>query len=281
VSQAQPSPLASDVSPSQNDGRDRVRWIRGAEALEADVISALTRIVVSARFWVDLENARCWLEERRAEGNPAGLTYTPLFAKAAGMAVMASPDLHRMYGLLRCIDPGVADVGVSVAAEGVLAPVVVLPAADRMSVREIAQELREKAAQVRRDDPRTRALADRFVPFLPIPFLRRLLVRLAFSNPSFRRRMVGTIQVTNVGLSGAEDCYVPMAAELLLGCGLIEKRVVPDERDRPVVRTGAVFIVQGSHRKLTAVTARPFIERFRALLASPEELASCPGRDAD
>jgi hypothetical protein len=273
MSQERSSPPALDVSPQQCDARDRVRWIRGAEALEADVISALTRPAMFGRFWVDLENARRWLEERRAAGNPEELTYTHLFVRAAALAAMASPDLHRMYGWFRCVDPGAADIGVSVACEGILAPVVVLAAADRMSVTEIARELREKAAQARRDDPRVRKLADRFVPFLPIPFLRRFLIRLAFSSPSFRRRMVGTIQITNIGLAEAEDCHVPMAAEIILCCGVVEKRVV--------VRTGAVFTLNGSHRKLTAVTGRPFVERFRRLLASPEELASSPARDAD
>jgi hypothetical protein len=280
MSRERPSPLAVDASTPQSDGRDRVRWIRGAEALDADVISVLTRPAMSGRFWVDLENARRWLEERRGEGNREGMTYTHLFAKAAGLAAMASPDLHRMYGWFRCVDPGAADVGVSVASEGVLAPVIVLEAADRMSLREIARGLREKAAQVRRDDPQTRKLADRLAPLVP-PFVRRFLIRLVFSSPGLRRRMVGTIQVTNIGLAEAEDCQVPMAAEVVLGCGVVEKRVVPDENDRAVVRTGAMFTLNASHRKLTAVTARPFIERFRALLARPEELASDSGREAD
>jgi pyruvate/2-oxoglutarate dehydrogenase complex dihydrolipoamide acyltransferase (E2) component len=273
MSQVQPSPLHLDVSPPGSDSSDRVRWIRGAEALEADVIKVLSRPVMGGRFWVDLENARRWIEERRATREGDELTYTHLFVKAAGMAVMASPNLHRMYGVLRCLEPAAADVGVSVAAEGALAPVVVLPAADRMSVDDIARELRERAARARAEDPRTRTLIDRFVYVVPLPFLRRLLVRLVFSNARLRRKLVGTIQLTNVGFTGADDCYVSMVGELLLGCGIVEKRVLVDENDRPCVRTGAVFTLQGSHRKLTGLTGRPFVARFRELLAAPQQLA--------
>lgn len=274
MSQVQPSPLTLDVTAPRGDGADRVRWIRGAEALEADVIQVLTGPMMGGRFWVDLENARRWIEERRAAQPGDEVNYTHLFIKAAGMAVMASPDLHRMYGALRCVEPAAADVGVSVAAEGALAPVVVLPAADRMPVDEIARELRERAAQTREEDPRTRALIDRFVYIVPLPFLRRLLVRLLFSNARLRRKMVGTIQLSNVGFTGVDDCYIPMVAELLLGCGSVEKRVLVDENDQPCVRTGAVFTIQGSHRKLTGVSARPFIARFRELLDSPEQLVA-------
>jgi hypothetical protein len=270
--------------PAGSDGADvgespKTRWISGAEAFEADVIAVLTRPAMQLQFWVDLENVGTFLDAQRNAGDGPALTYTHLFVKAAGMAAMASPDLHRMYGPLRCLQPAVADVGVSVAAEGLVAPTVVLPGADRMTVDEIARQLREGAARARRDDPGARAWANRLVPFFPLPALRRLLIRLAFSSPNVRRRTVGTIQLTNVGLTGGESCYVPMVGELLLACGAVGKRVVPDEMDRPVVRTGAQFSLMASHRKISAVTVRPFVARFRELLAAPEKLASSSAAD--
>jgi hypothetical protein len=49
--------------------------------------------------------------------------------------------------------------------------------------------------------------------------------------------------------------------------------MVGNDLDDCAVRTGAEFRLIGSHRKLNGDTAGRFIERFRHLLANPEELA--------
>ncbi|MCB9665445.1 MAG: hypothetical protein H6732_15135 [Alphaproteobacteria bacterium] len=231
------------------------RWKTGLETLDADVVAVLTGPVIHVRFEVDLEPCAPLLAD--------GLTWTPVILKAGALAAMAAPDLHRMHGTWRVLEPAACDVGVSVAGEGLLAPVVVLPAVDRMPLGEIAGLLAERAAVARAEEARSHALVNAVIPWFPFPWLRRALVRWLFSSPARRRRMVGSLQVTNIGLSDADIAYVPMTAELLLVVGAI--RTV-DGRRR--VTLG----IQASHLKLNAVTVRPFLRRFREVIAQPELL---------
>lgn len=232
------------------------RWKTGLELLDADVVSVLTAPVIHVRFEVDLEPCAPLLE--------GGLTWTPVIVKAAALAAMAAPDLHRLHGRWRVLEPAAADVGVSVAGAGLLAPVVVLQGADRRTLEDLASELARRALGARAEEARSHALVNRVVPWFPFPRLRRALVRWLFASPARRRRMVGTIQVTNIGLCDADIAYVPMTAELLLVVGAIRS---VDGRRR------VTLAIQASHLKLNAVTVKPFIRRFREVIAHPELLA--------
>ncbi len=246
---------------------DEHRRLRPVEALERDILRVFTRPVVVGEFWVDLDAADWFLRERRADG--IRLTFVSLFAKAAALAAMASPRAHRMYGPFGVLEPGSADVGVSIQGDGMLAPVQVLRAAEGKSLSELAVELREKTRQARMEEARMLALVDRYLWLFPFPPLRRLLIRAWFASPRRRRRAVGTIQISVLDRFGIDAAQVPVVAELLLMCGAIRDRVELQPDGRLATRKGAQFRLHGSHRKLNGETGGQFIERFREVLQDP------------
>jgi pyruvate/2-oxoglutarate dehydrogenase complex dihydrolipoamide acyltransferase (E2) component len=247
----------------------RSRWQSASEAIETDVIRSLTGATVTGDFWIDLEPALRFLERQPRE---LLLSRIHLYVKAAALAVLDAPSLHRQWGLLRVHDPVHADVGVSVGSSRSLAPVVVIASADLKSLAEIGRELRAGARRALREERRTTEMVDRWGRFFPFPILRRLVVRWVMASPTRRRKLVGTIQISDLDSYQIDAAQVPLVGELLLVAGAVRKSVVPGDGDRPVVRSGAMFTLHGSHRKLNGRTAGEFIGKFRALMAEPERL---------
>lgn len=244
--------------------------MRAVEALQRDVLAVLTRPVVVGRFWVDLKEAQRVVRESATEGVRLSLTH--LIVKATAMAALASPDIHRMFGPLTAVDPGHADVGVSVEGQEILAPVVVIREADRKSLVEIAQELRELAKEAREKETRDVVLIQRWLKFFPFPGLRRLLIRAFWSIPRIRRQAAGTVQFSNIGSFGIEAAHVPVVAELLLVGGVLQRLPMVDEHDAMVVGVGAEFTVHGAHRKVNGQSCGKFTRTFREVLGRPEAL---------
>lgn len=246
------------------------RRMRGSERLDHDVIHVLTRPCIAGTFWVDLEPARAWLEARDASER---LTWTHLIVKAAALAALQAPELHRMYGWGRALDPAHADVGVSVLGERIVTPVVVVRAADTLSPGQIRDVLRQAVPQAQAEERAGTALVDRWWWVVPLAWVRRRLTRLVLSFPGVRRKLVGTIQVSNIGFFGFEHAHVPMVGELLLVTGAVEKRVVAGDDDLPLARLGMVCSIHASHTKLNGETGGRFVRAFRELLAHPDRLA--------
>jgi pyruvate dehydrogenase E2 component (dihydrolipoyllysine-residue acetyltransferase) len=267
------SPEDSEVAGEADPGKssDVVRWVRPIEALQRDVIAVLTRPVVVGRFWVNLEAAQRFARDPGPD-LPPRLTLTVLLAKAAALSALASPGLHRMYGPLKALDPAHADVGVSVEGQELLAPVVVLREADRKGLGELAESLKVLASEAREKEIRDVALIHRYLKLLPIPSLRRLLLRLFWQSPRVRRQAVGTIQFSNIGHFGIDSAEVPVVGELLLVGGVVHRRPAVAADGAIVSETGAEFTIHGSHRKLNGRTGGEFIGTFRRLLAEPERL---------
>jgi pyruvate/2-oxoglutarate dehydrogenase complex dihydrolipoamide acyltransferase (E2) component len=252
---------------------DSSRRLRPVEAFERDVIASLTRPVVAAEFWVDLEAVEQRLEALRGATPPAGLTFTHYYVKAAALAVRDVPELRRIYGAWRVLEPSHVDVGVSVdAPDVILAPVIVIEAADTKPLADIARDVRSKAQLAREDSRRVQALINRYLRLLPIPPVRRALIRGVLANARWRRRAVGSIQVTRLDRFGIRAVPVALTAELLLVAGAIERQPRVEGRDAIVIRTGAHFTLHGTHRKMNGRTTGAFIQRFRTLLAAPEQL---------
>ncbi|HJU43439.1 MAG TPA: 2-oxo acid dehydrogenase subunit E2 [Vicinamibacterales bacterium] len=251
---------------------DSFRRLRPYEAFERDVIASLTRPTVVGEFWVDLDALEQHLDAQRA-AMTVGLTFTHYFVKAAALAVRDVPELRRIYGRWRVLEPSHVDVGISVEApETMLAPVVIIEQADSKTLAEIARDLRSRARRARVESRRFQALANRYLRLLPFPPIRRALIRTVLANVRWRRRAVGSIQISTLDHFGIDSAHVPLAAELLLVAGAVERQARIEGRDKIVIRTGAQFTLHGTHAKVNGRTAGAFIERFRNLLAAPERL---------
>lgn len=248
------------------------RKLRPYENLERDIFAVLTKTVVVGQFWVDLHEAERFLLRVRDAGG-LRLSMTHLLIKASAQAVMASPRMHRMYGVFRALDPEQADVSVSVAGREMLPPSVLIAAADRKPLMEIARELRAGAREaLRRQNRIVQSLGPlNLVRFLPGP-LRRLLLRAFLSNPRRRRAKFGTIHFSSDERFDVEIAHVPVLTDLLVLVGGIHKRPHEDDQQRVFFRSGTLVAVHGDHLKLNGITGAEFINKFREVMEHPEQL---------
>ncbi len=264
--------LSAGAMVSGEKRSDTLRFLTPIEALQRDFVQVLTHPVVVGNFWIDLEKALCWLDGGERSSSER-LTLTHLIIKAAAHAILDAPMLHRMYGPWRVVEPGHADIGVSVEGRQILSPVVVIKEADRKSLGDIARELREKAIQVREAEPRDIAKINRFLWLFPFPALRRFFTRLVLRSPRFRRQISGTLQFSNIGHFGIDAASVPLVVETLLVGGVVRKRLFLDEEGQLRSSRGADFRLHASHRKLNGRTCGQFLSSFQRLLGNPEQMS--------
>ena len=211
------------------------RWLR-------DGLHVLRPALSVYQFSVDMTNALAQLDSLRREGVHASATH--LLIRAAARALAANPALHQIVAGRRRYRPGRVDIGLSVAGETFVAPVLVIEGADQKSVAEIAQETATRTPQVRAQDQQMLAALRRWGRLLPFAFLRRALLRLLFSSPTFRRKGAGTFQISMVPSDWALTSTFATAG-VLVG-GQIASRVVAVD-GQAVIRPMMIVTLSGDH----------------------------------
>src|SRR5688572_7255920 len=107
------------------------RWLR-------DGLKVLHPPLSVHQISVDMTHANRQLEELRRAGVHASSTH--LVVHAVARALRATPNLHQLVAGTRRHRPKRIDIGLSVAGETFVAPVMVIERADEKSVADIAAE---------------------------------------------------------------------------------------------------------------------------------------------
>jgi pyruvate dehydrogenase E2 component (dihydrolipoamide acetyltransferase) len=191
---------------------------------------------------VDMTNALERLEALRRSGVQASTTHQ--LAHAAAAAFAANPSLHQFLAGSRRHWPARVDIGLSVAGETFVAPVLVIEGADRKSVGEIASEVARRVPEVREADARFLRALRLWGWVVPFGFVRRALLRLFFRSPGFRSRGAGTFQVSTV--SGDWGATSTFATAGVLVAGQVWPRVVARD-GQPAVRPLMTLTLSGDH----------------------------------
>jgi pyruvate dehydrogenase E2 component (dihydrolipoamide acetyltransferase) len=247
-----------------SDRRERLpmaeRWL--ADAFE--VFSLPAGFILEE---VDMSRVR----EAKAAWQARGVrvTYTAMAVRAAALALSRLPDVHVLLAGSTRVRPATVDVGVSVAATTNFAPVVVLRGADRKGVADLSLEL-ERLAKEARDGER-KALADlgKVAWLVPWRWLRKAILRLLFGSLWFRRKLVGTFQVSTLPVDGATVFQFMTSA--VLGVGRIKDRVVA-VNGAPTVRPTSLFTMTIDHRALDGAKAARLLAQIREILEGAHEL---------
>src|SRR5262249_10871088 len=145
---------------------------------------------------VDMTNALEHLTSLRRAGVLASPAH--LLVRAAALAFRENPSLHQMVIGNRRYRPERIDIGLSVTGEAIVVPVMVIEAAGRKAVGDIAAEVARRAPEVQQGDQKMLNALRRWGRLVPFGFLRRSVLRLLFSSPTFRRQGAGTFQVSVV-----------------------------------------------------------------------------------
>jgi pyruvate/2-oxoglutarate dehydrogenase complex dihydrolipoamide acyltransferase (E2) component len=248
-------------------GKDRIesvgiaeRWLADGFEVFAPPSSVLFQLVDMSRA-VSAHDA--W---RKSE---VRLTYTGLIVRAVALALRRLPEVHLMLAGYRRLRPSRIDIGVSVQGATNFAPVVVLRGADERTLAELAEDFQRGVEAARRDEQKALRDLSRFGWLVPWKWLRKLVLRLLYMSTSFRRKLAGTFQVTNLPV----DKVVPLefVTASALACGRIAERpLVVDGAvvARPSMHLALVF----DHRALDGARAAGLLLAIKDILESAAEL---------
>jgi pyruvate/2-oxoglutarate dehydrogenase complex dihydrolipoamide acyltransferase (E2) component len=182
------------------------------------------------------------LEDLRRAGVSASSTHA--LVHAAARALAANPSLHQIVAGNTRHRPERIDIGLSISGDTFVAPVLVLEGADRKTVTEIAEETTRRSGAVRSDDQRLLQMLRRWGWLVPFSFLRRVVLRTLFRSPTFRRKGVGTFQVSTVPVDWALSSTFSAAAVLI--AGQVRSRVVAVDGE-PAVRPTMILTLSADH----------------------------------
>lgn len=199
--------------------------------------SHMTSPTVTFNLSVDMTELRRCREQLKANG--VKVSYTDVIVKFVAKALREFPQLNCSVSENRIIYKRYVNMGVAVSLEnGLVVPNI--PDADKKSLTEISDELKELAAKAREGK-------------LPL-----------------ERLQGGTFTVTNLGMYGIES-FSPIINQpevAILGVNTIE--------EKPVVRGGELVIrpmlnlsLTADHRVVDGAYAAQFLQRVKALMENP------------
>ncbi len=211
------------------------RWLR-------DGLSVVRPSFSVIQTSVDMTHATTHLEELRRQGIQA--TSTHLLVQGTARALASNRKWHQIVAGHKRYRPSHVDIGLSITGDSFLAPVLVIERAEEKSVAEIAVEIATRAPEVRRADQETQQVLRRWGRIVPFGFLRRAVLRALFTSSTFRRKGVGTFQISTVPADWALSSAFSTSG-LLIG-GQTRMRVVAVD-GQPQVRPMMVLTLCGDH----------------------------------
>jgi len=237
-----------------------------------DIFHVLRKPRGAVLFLVDMLPVQNFLKTYKEE-KKINLPLTPLLIKACAMTLKKTPDANYMMRGYKLVKPSSVDIGVSVAGKTRYAPVVVIRAAERKSLKEIADELARESKIVRAEEEKKLREISRFVRLIPFNFIRFWLIKAFMTRQRIVRTATGTFQLTNFGLFGGELAFTPIINTSLLGIGAVRDRVIVVD-GKIEARPTSYFTIQGDHRTNDARTVGEFIHHMNDFMKHPELLLS-------
>jgi pyruvate/2-oxoglutarate dehydrogenase complex dihydrolipoamide acyltransferase (E2) component len=207
-------------------------------------------------------------------------TYTHIFVRAAALALARHPELNRLILGKYMVYPGSVDIGIPVGSDIEMAgnPVMVLQNADQKSLVQIAQDIINRAPQVRKEHYEHQERMRRAARAIPISWMRRCLLRMMKSRMSTVREKTGTFYVASVPhLRYGLPLIYPSGAALAIT--RVEDRVVVRD-GQPAVRPTVTLGFVGDHRIWNGKIAAILLHEIKKILEDGELAAELPCSEA-
>ncbi|MCX5886351.1 MAG: 2-oxo acid dehydrogenase subunit E2 [Proteobacteria bacterium] len=253
---------------------DEVTKVDPGRKILIDAHDAARRVDGYAIMLLDLLPAKEFRGEFRKKYPGVPLTYLHLIIKTCALVLRKYPWANAMMEGYKIIKPSSIDVGVSVAGEENVAPVVVIREADKKGLKEIVEEVRAKTAQALREEEATLAKLRRIGRLLPFAFLRRMVLRYLSDKYRLKREVVGTVQITMMNTRETEIMFTTATgttAQLAVG-GVADRPLVVG--DKIEIRPSVYVTIQLDHRTWHPRNGSELAKEFRWLMEHPEELDS-------
>jgi hypothetical protein len=253
-------------SPEADAPGDRLETLPLGERWFPDGFDEVPRAGGVVQCLADMTQAREALRLLREARIPATLTH--LIVRAAALAAARKPESHQMLCEYRRLTPGAVDIGLSMAGQTSYAPVVVLPASDRKHLSELIPSMIDAIDAASEKEARDIATLKRWGWVIPFGFVRRLLIRWMNRSLWFRRRLVGTFQVSYLP---TVEVNVPLMfyTGSVLGVGGVRDRAVV-VAGRVVPRPTSWLTLCADHAALDGIKAGDLLGAVKAVLESDE-----------
>jgi acyl transferase domain-containing protein/acyl carrier protein/short-subunit dehydrogenase len=202
--------------------------------------------------------------------NEAGVhaTLTHAMIRAAALALARNPELHQTVCGYRKLTPGKVDIGLSMAGKTTYAPVVVLADADSTDMGAMVPKVNEGIEAARAKEGVDLANLKKIGWTTPIGFLRRFTIRVLQRMFWYRRKLVGTFQVSYVPTA---DASVPLQfySGSILSFGRPRDTVVAID-GRPAVRPMLTLTVCVDHVASDELRAAALLDAIIPILEGDE-----------
>jgi pyruvate dehydrogenase E2 component (dihydrolipoamide acetyltransferase) len=229
----------------------------------------------------DVSQAKKLIQRAAEQGLP--LTYAPILIRAAALSLARNPDLNVLFAGRKKYTPSHIDIGVSVAGETFLAPVLLVEDADKKKLPELAREIRARVPEVRSADQTLIATLRRWGWLIPFSLGRKTALRVAARFSGLQRKGSGTFQVSV--LSMVDQFMTPVFGTAGVLCaGRVRDAVVVVDA-QPAVRPTITLTFCVDHRLFDGRAGERFLCGVRDVLEgnclAPElEEQAEPQRDA-
>jgi pyruvate/2-oxoglutarate dehydrogenase complex dihydrolipoamide acyltransferase (E2) component len=225
---------------------------------------------------VDMSRAKAALGELRR--TQARATYTHLIVRAAALALARNPDLHKIVCGYKRYTPGAVDIGLSMAGSTTYAPVVVLPSTNLKVLPELVPSMNDAITAAREKEKVDLANMRKLGWLMPLSFLRKFIIRFFNRMFWFRRKLVGTFQVSCLGNVDVIASFLFHTGSIL-GAGSVQDRVVAIGGE-PVVRPSVWLTVCVDHNAMDGMGAAKLLHAIKGILEGEELLAEVKGTGA-
>ena len=255
----------ADQEHSETPKADRLSKLGYSERWMRDAL----RSVESAGFFesleVDMTECQAVISELRHSG--IQVTYTHLMVRAVALVLERHPEFHQMVAGTHRLSPVSVDIGLSVSADMFVAPVLVVQDAAAKRIREIVLEVEQRAPEVRNQQAQYLKNLNTWGRLVPFGILRRWYLRTMIESLAFRKRIVGTFQVSCVP---TVDQFVPLLfiSTAIFGVGRIRARVIA-QNGLPIVKPTVFLSCCVDHKVWDGVMASSFLNSAPVSCASP------------
>lgn len=236
---------------------------------------------------IDVTGLEDYIAGRRREGDKVTLThfFTLVVARALREEV---PELNCYIRRGKVIRREQVDATVSVLLDGSRMSSVRLNRADRLTLSEAAQLLREKIREIRTGDENRTMKSGGFITSIPWPFrgwvfrlVRMITINLSIPVPGLGlpRNSFGSFLISNIGTLGLETGYPALfpisdVAFVIIMGGVIKKPVVVD--NQIVIRKMMSLSIALDHRVVDAWHGGKLFRYIKNMVDHPARLDSKP-----
>lgn len=244
----------------------RIRKLSHAERWLNDCLLVSHQPAFHQSIEVDVSGLETLIREARDRG--IRLTYTHVLVRAAALGLSKNPDLHRILAGNRVQTLASVDIALSVSEEFTVVPTMIIESVDEKSLDAISSEVARRLPEVREQYRKLLATVNTWGWIAPFGFMRRAILRLLFRSFHYRRKGLGTFQVSVA--PGVDAFATPIFnTAAILTAGQVKHRAIA-VNGVPAVRATIVLTCSADHRLWNGLDCQTFLNTVRDLIGSGE-----------